>query len=83
MDKEREFCEQHCGTLTPNQIVMLNHNLKLDKFLGVGRPLGGAGLMPLVQIGKQANVIDKSGYYQLAAFEGRRGYVSETESSHV
>jgi hypothetical protein len=83
MGKEREFCEQHCGALTPNQIVMLNHNLKIDKFLGVGRPLGGAGLMPLVQMGKHANVIDKAGYYQLAAIEGRRGYVPASEESHA
>ena len=71
---ELEFCEHWCGELEPNQKKMMEHKVKEGSFLGVGRPIGGMRFMPLVSIGKTVNVIDGAGYYQLAAFDGRRGY---------
>ena len=73
-----QFCVHWCGPLTDEQWAMVVHKVDRNEFLGVGRALGVMGYMPLVLVGKTPNVIDKAGYYQLAAMDGRRGYVPES-----
>lgn len=81
MSKQEQFCKQWCGPLTNEQRVVLANKVECGEFLGVGRPCGGMQFMPMVLIGKTPNVIDKAGYYQLAAIDGRRGYVPNDEKN--
>ena len=70
-----EFCEEHCGQLTLDQRCMVEHASSEDRFLGVGRSVGGHGPHPLVLIGdKRVQVIDGAGHYQFASLDDRIGY---------
>ena len=77
---EMEFCLYWCDCLTDKmsqeQIKMTEYKINKGEFLGVGRAIGRTQLMPLVLVGKTANVIDKAGHYQLAAIDGRIGYTN-------
>ncbi len=73
---EIEFCEKYCGELTKEQIGMINYNIKMKKFLGVGRQYAGSysKLFPMVIIGKTVNIINKAGYYDFCATDNRIAY---------
>lgn len=73
---EVEFCEHYCGELTIEQIEVLKHKIKTGTFLGVARCLAGMAFMPAFKGYHPGawKVIDRCGYSQLAASDGRRLY---------
>lgn len=77
---ELSYCEHWCGELTTVQKSVLEHHKEQDTFIGVGRAVGRSIYMPLVEIGKTANVIDQAGHYQLSAVPGRRSFEWEVKS---
>lgn len=77
--REIEFCEYYCGTLTEEQIAVLNHKIKTGKFLGVARSIAGMTYQPAFEgypFGAW-HVIDKCGYSQLSASDGRKLYAPD------
>ena len=76
---ELEFCEHWCGELTENQTVMVRAAINKGQFLGVGRAVGRSVYMPLVWIGKGADVLDAAGHYQTAQVEARIGFERGSE----
>jgi len=69
-----QFCEWYCGELTFEQKIMVETVVKKGTFKGVGRAVGRMVYMPLLTIGSTYNIIDKAGYYQLSAIDGRIGF---------
>jgi len=74
---ELDFCEKHCGQLSGPQRMMTRHNITNGRFLGIARPIGQMHFCPMILMGKTVIVIDRAGYYQLAAVEGRLTYKRE------
>lgn len=61
--------ERSCGPLTERQKIMVLHHAE-NKEIFIARPQGGAGDCPAFRMGGDKgalNIIDPSGYYQLAA----------------
>lgn len=76
---EIEFCEYYCGELTEEQLAVLKHKIKTGKFLGVARTLAGMTYQPAF-VGYPDiawHVIDKCGYSQLSATDGRKLYAPD------
>lgn len=67
-----EFCEYYCGNLTHEQTVMVEHHVNKGTFLGVARSIAGMPFMPAVKGMSAWDVIDKCGYRQLSAIDGRK-----------
>lgn len=67
-----EFCEYYCGELTHEQTVMVEYHVGRGTFRGIARPIGQMCFMPAIQGMSAWDVIDKVGYRQLSAVEGRK-----------
>lgn len=65
---ELEFCMNKCREITSPQKTMIVATTKKGNFIGVAQRSGGSTEMfPACTIGNKINIIDKAGYYQLAA----------------
>lgn len=69
-----QFLAHWCSPdLTEVQRIVTDAMIRQGRVIGVARPVGGVDYFPLVSFGRmQPNVIDRAGYYQLAASTGIR-----------
>lgn len=72
---ELEFCEYWACPMTDIQKDVMLANVKKGQFLGVARPLCSMEFWPAVKgVQGKWDVIDKCGYRQLSAVDGRKLY---------
>lgn len=81
MTSLEQFLATWCSSdLTQVQRIVTDAMLKQGRVIGVARPIGGVDVFPLVSFGRmQPNVIDRAGYYQLAATTGMRLYCPDPD----